>query len=96
MEEQNNAYQPQPYQNPSALVDTSPLSIGNYLVMMIVGAIPLVGLVMMLIWAFSGNTNKNKQNYARALLIMMLIGVVLSAIFGASILAAAASLGGRY
>lgn len=92
MQDQNYAYQ-----NPAVYEDNSPLSIGSYLIMMIVSAIPLVGLIMTLIWAFNSNTNKNKQNYARALLIMMLVGVVLSAIFGATIFAAISSMtGGAY
>lgn len=90
------AYQAPSYQNPVTYEDNTPLSIGNYLVMMIVSAIPLVGLIMTLIWAFGSSTNKNKQNYARAMLILMLIGIVLSIIFGASIIAAAASLGNMY
>jgi O-antigen ligase len=82
MEPQTNEYK-----NPAVYENTAPLSIGNYVVMMIVGGIPLVGLIMMLIWAFSGNTNRNKQNYARAVLIMMLVVVVLGVIFSGSILA---------
>jgi len=90
MEEQNNVYQ-----NPITYENTAPLSIGNYIIMMIVGAIPLVGFIMMIVWAFSGGTNKNKQNYARAILIMMAVGVVLSIIFSASIAALLASAGNR-
>lgn len=91
-------YPPQtpPYQAPVAYEDNSPLSIGNYLIMMIVSAIPVVGLIMTLIWAFSGNGNSNRKNYARAMLILMLIGIVLSIIFGASIMAAFSSLGNTY
>lgn len=92
---QNNQYQtpPAPYQNPMAYEDTSPLSIGNYIIMMLISVIPIVNLVMLFVWGF-GNSNRNKKNYARAQLIMMAIGVVLSIIFGASILAACASLYG--
>ena len=96
MENQNNPVQSQPYQNPAAYTDASPLSLGNYLIMMIVSAIPVVGFIMMLIWAFSGNTNLNRKNYARAALIMMLIGVVLCAVFASAIIAAFASMGGGY
>jgi membrane protein DedA with SNARE-associated domain len=89
----NQQYQTPSYQNPLTYEDNTPLTIGNYIVMMIVGSIPIVGLIMTIIWAFSGNTNKNRKNYARALLIMMLIAVVLGIVFGASIFAAIASLG---
>lgn len=100
--EENNQNQNQPVQSQPAPApmyqqpyeDNTPLTIGNYLVMMIVGAIPLVGLIMMLVWAFSGNSNANRKNYARAMLILMAIGIVLSIIFGASIGALIASMAG--
>ena len=54
-------------------------------------AIPLVGVVMLLIWAFGGNTNPNKANWAKASLIwaviMMVIYFVFMAMFGAALLA---------
>jgi len=81
------------YQNPAVYEDSAPLSIGNYLVMMLVGAIPVVGLIMMLVWAFSGSANTNRKNYARAVLIMMLVVLVLSIIFGASLLSFFYSIG---
>lgn len=79
METQENAA----YQSPAANPDTSTLSIGNYLVMMIVAAIPIVGIIMLFVWAFGG-TNQNRKNYARAGLIMMLIAIVLSFILSAT------------
>ena len=95
MEQQYNSSSTQPYQNPAAYVDTAPLSLGNYLVMLIVGGIPLVGFIMMLVWGFSSGTNKNRQNYARAVLVLMAIGVVLSILFSTTIFALIASMGNR-
>ena len=88
MQEPNSAYQ-----NPAVYEDSAPLSIGNYLIMMLVGAIPVVGLIMMLVWAFSGSANTNRKNYARSVLIMMLVVLVLSIIFGASMLSFFYSIG---
>lgn len=76
MDDQQNAV----YQNPAAYEDTTPLSVGKYVGMMILTAIPILGLIMTLIWAFSGNTNINKKNYARAALILLVIGYVISII----------------
>ena len=45
--------------------------------MFILSAIPLVGFICLLVWAFGSNANLNKKNYARAILIMGLIAVVL-------------------
>nr|WP_325300614.1 hypothetical protein [uncultured Oscillibacter sp.] len=41
--------------------------------------IPLVGLILLLAWAFSGSTNSSKQNWARAALIW---AIMLAAAFG--------------
>lgn len=87
MEEQNVAYQ-----TPAVTEDNAPLTLGNYLIMMIITAIPVVGFIFLLIWAFNSNTNKNKKNWARAVLIMGIIGAVLVAISFSAIIAAIAPL----
>jgi nitric oxide reductase large subunit len=70
---------------------SAPLTLGNYIVMMIVSAIPVVGFIMLLVWSFSGNTNINKKNWARAQLIVMIIVAVVGAIVGASVVSALVS-----
>jgi hypothetical protein len=40
---------PQPYANPYMYEDTSPLSVGNYLIMLLISAIPFVGIVMLFV-----------------------------------------------
>lgn len=54
------------------------MSVKDYILMMIVFAIPIVGFVFMFIWGFGSETPINKKNFARAFLIMAAIGVVLS------------------
>jgi hypothetical protein len=53
--------------------------------------IPLVNIVMMLVWAFSSNTNPNKANYFKAALILfaivMAIYLVLAVVIFGSIAA---------
>lgn len=57
---------------------TAPIiTIGNYIVMFIIAAIPIVGLVMLFVWGFGSYVNPNKKNYARAVLIMAAIVLVL-------------------
>ncbi|MBP8989498.1 MAG: zinc ribbon domain-containing protein [Clostridia bacterium] len=72
-------YQPQAAAHPYA--DTSPMSVGQYLLTMILYSIPIVGLILMFVWAFGSQVNLNKKNLSRAILILTLIGVVLSIIF---------------
>ncbi len=70
---------PQPgYINPPypyAQRDTSPMSMGDYLLMIFLSAIPLAGFILLLVWAFDSNVNINKRNYARAYLIFGLVVV---------------------
>lgn len=80
----NNEYQPyqQPQMNDPQL--EAPLSMGEWLVTLILLAIPCVNFVLLFVWGF-GNGNQNRKNYCRALLIMWAIGIVLSLLFSASI-----------
>jgi hypothetical protein len=60
-----------------------PMTLGEWLITMIILMVPCVNIVMLFVWGF-GNGNVNRKNYARATLIVMAIGVVLGAIFWAS------------
>lgn len=70
---------------------TPVVGLGEWMLTYLLAAIPLVGIVMLLIWAFGGNTNPNKANWAKASLIWAVIGIVLYviiiAMFGAAFLA---------
>lgn len=57
--------------------DTQPVSIGGWIGVMLLTCLPLVNLIMLFVWAFSSSTKKSLKNYARASLILALIGVVL-------------------
>ncbi len=55
-----------------------PLSIGAYIGMFILLAIPIVNLIMLLVWSFSDTVNINKKHFAIASLILLLIGILLA------------------
>ena len=59
-----------------------PLSVGSYIGMFLLLCIPIVNFILLLVWSFGGNVNKNKKNYARATLILAVIGIVASIVFG--------------
>ncbi|MEI8200866.1 MAG: hypothetical protein WCG21_12455 [Eubacteriales bacterium] len=61
-------------------VSSETVSLGDWIVTMILSAIPIVGLIMILVWAFGGGAKPSKKNYARALIIMAIIGIVLGII----------------
>ncbi|MBS7785696.1 hypothetical protein KIH23_00170 [Flavobacterium sp. CYK-55] len=59
-----------------------PLSVKEWLITLLLMAIPLVGIIMLFIYAFGSNENPNRQNWAKAQLIMMaiIIGLVIFAL----------------
>ena len=67
------------------------MTMGEWLITLIVLAIPCVNVIMYFVWAF-GNGNENRKNFCRAGLIVMAVGIVLSlilyAVVGASLAAA--------
>ena len=63
-----------------------PLSIGAYIGIFIILAIPIVNLIMLLVWSFSDTVNVNKKHFAIAQLILILIGILF--VIGGAILMA--------
>lgn len=67
------------------------VSVKEWLITNLILMIPLVNIVMMLVWAFSSNTNPNKANYFKATLILfaivMAIYLVLAVVIFGSIAA---------
>ena len=53
------------------------VTIGDWIITMILMCIPFVNFIMLLVWAFSAGTPVSKANWAKATLIFMLIGFVL-------------------
>lgn len=84
---QNQNYQNTNYQNQQAggyreQGTDAPMSLGDWLLVMIAGAIPCVGQILYIVWAFSSSGNINRRNYCRAALILMVVVFVLYLIFG--------------
>lgn len=71
--------------------NTQPLSTKDWLITLIITALPVIGFIMLFVWAFSDGTNINKANWAKAALLLMAIMIALSIlfslIFGAGLLA---------
>ena len=79
-------YAPQPNVHSSSYSNTSePLSVGQYILMFIVYAIPLVNIIMMFVWGFGSEPNLNRKNFARATLIIAAVGIVLWIIFAVAL-----------
>ena len=58
-----------------------PMTMGDWLITFLIQAIPLVGFIMLFVWAFGDGTHPSKKTWAQASLIMMVIAIILVVIF---------------
>lgn len=96
----NRQYKPRNYeQNPNYHVeeeDTSVMSMGDWLITILLMMIPCVGIIVYFVWAFGKNGNVNRRNYCRAYLIYWGISMVLSVIVTIIVVTFFAAAGGAY
>lgn len=61
------------------------LSMGDYLLMFIILAIPVVNFIVCILWIISAGSSPNKRNFAKAWMVIAVIGTILSGLlaFGA-------------
>jgi len=52
-----------------------PLTVGDWIITLIILAIPLVGLIFLLYWALSSTSNVNRKNFCIAYIVLALIFV---------------------
>ncbi|HMM03983.1 MULTISPECIES: hypothetical protein [unclassified Dysgonomonas] len=65
----------------------SVVSMGEWLITMLIMIIPVVNFIMLFVWAFGSNTPESKANWAKAQLVWMVIGIILVVIFWGTIAA---------
>jgi hypothetical protein len=54
-----------------------PLSLGGWIITLIILAIPILDIIMLCIWAFGGNRDE-REKFAKAALILIIIGGIIS------------------
>ena len=78
---QNQQYQAPQYQVPNYSKKPTEIgevmSLSNWLVMMLLMCIPCANIILLFVWAFDSNQNKNKSNFCKAYLIMLAIWTAL-------------------
>ena len=62
-----------------------PVTFGQWMLTILLTMIPVVNLIMLIVWAVSSDTQPSKQNWARAQLVWVIIGIVLSIILSAAL-----------
>jgi len=71
------------------------VTLGEWIVTFIITAIPIVGFVMLFVWAFGDGTNKSKKTWAQAYLILIAVSIVLAIIFFSLFISVLSSLFGN-
>lgn len=61
--------------------ESAPVSLGDWILTLLILAIPLVNIIMLFVWGFADGTHPSKRNFCRAYLIWMLIGIVIFVLF---------------
>jgi hypothetical protein len=57
------------------------LSVKDWAITIFISGLPLIGLVMLFVWAFSDSTNLTKKNWAKGYLLIMLIFLIIGLSF---------------
>ena len=58
---------------PAPVVDLRPLTYKQYALYLFLGALPIAGLVLLLIWAFGDTPNIHQKNFAKGYLFLAVI-----------------------
>lgn len=58
------------------------VTIGNWIITLIITMIPIVNIVMLFVWGFSRTTHPTKANWAKAALILVAVWIILGIFFG--------------
>jgi hypothetical protein len=61
------------------------LSVGDWMIILLLITIPVVNLIMLFLWALSCDTNVTKSNFAKAALMWFVVIIILWLLFFASL-----------
>ncbi|MDF2714257.1 MAG: hypothetical protein K0R28_1182 [Paenibacillus sp.] len=86
---QTQTNQAQQYQTGTQQQTASVISFKEWMITILLLALPIVNIIMLFVWGFGGGANPSKANYAKAALVWMAIGVVLYLLFFVLILGSA-------
>lgn len=90
--QQAQGYAPQ---QPVRQSDAS-LTLGTWVVTVLLSCIPIVGIIMLFIWGFDSTTAPARRNYARAMLIWKAVAIVILLVCGSALAVLIAQISGAY
>lgn len=71
---------------------TKPFSTGGFFLVQLAMIVPVLNIILLLVFALSNSTNVNLQNWSRAMLIFVAIGIlfgIITAVLGVTIIGGA-------
>jgi hypothetical protein len=68
-------------ENLSTKQDVNIMSPKEWALTIFLASLPIIGFILVLIWAFDSGTPQNKKNWAKGTLLLMLIYFVLTMVF---------------
>jgi hypothetical protein len=78
--------------NMDNLTNQPAVKTGEWFITFLISAIPIVGFIMLLVWAFGSGTNESKANWAKAALLWFVVAFAISTLlfmmFGAALFSA--------
>lgn len=81
-------------ENPMNRDEQAPvISVKDWLITLVIAAIPIVGLIFLFLWGFGSDTNPNKANWAKGALLFYAIFIALYVIIFVFIFGGLAFLG---
>ena len=57
-----------------------PMTLGEWMLTLLITIIPCVNIIMMFVWAFGSGAKRSKSNWAKAALIFILIAIVIGVV----------------
>lgn len=69
-----------------------PMGTWGYVGSLLLMGLPIAGFILAIVWAAGGTSNVHRRNLARAMLILMAIGIVLSLLLSTAIISMVAGL----
>lgn len=60
----------------------SEVTLGNWVITLIITMIPILNIIMLFVWSFSRRTNLVKARWAQAALILIAVWIFLGILFG--------------
>lgn len=68
-------------ENLSAQQNSNVMSYKNWALNIFLASLPIIGLILVIIWAFDSDTDVNKKNWAKGMLFLMVIYFIIAMLF---------------